>query len=273
MHGIPGDTRITCVGPSLAEEVQTIRGVAGPVYVMPNGVDISVFSPAIPDKRVFREKLGIPDDSPVVLFLGRLTRQKDPCCLLPVFRYLEKKDPPVSLIIGGRGELSGPLRQGVVEQGLSRVYSIGYVDNADLPSLYRSADFFIMPSRYEGGSPPLSLAQALASGLPVIVSDTPCFDFVTEAACGIQVSFSDAAGAAREIGTFIAGFRGMTEGKREFRQVQNEYSMSALNARRYAVDTLDWKHIADQYRGFLEHPCVPRERPPCDQGAGDEKKR
>jgi glycosyltransferase involved in cell wall biosynthesis len=273
IHGIPRDSRITCVGPALAEEIQAIRGVAGDVLVIPNGVDVSVFYPAIPDKGVFRERLGIPDGSPVVLFLGRLTSQKDPCSLLPVFRCLQKQDPPVSLIIGGRGELSGHLQQEVVELGLSRVHIIGYVDDADLPSLYRTADFFIMPSRYEGGSPPLSLAQALASGLPAIVPDIPCFDFITKAACGIQVSFSDVAGAARKIGTFIAGFRGLPEGKREIRQAKNEYTLSALNARRYAVEILDWKRIADLYQGFMEPPCVPIERSARDQGAVDENKR
>ena len=102
--------------------------------------------------------------------------------------------------------------------------------------LYACADYYIMTSKYEGGGmPPLTLAEAMASGLPCIVSDIPNLKVVKDANSGIVVAFDDIARAGDEI-------LGYLEGKP---------LDHAENARSYAMITLDWELIVERYLEIL----------------------
>ncbi len=61
------------------------------------------------------------------------------------------------------------LLSGYSDKFLQRLHFTGFVDDADLPAIYRGAEWFVFPSKYEGfGIPPL---EAMACGTPVISSD------------------------------------------------------------------------------------------------------
>ena len=102
----------------------------------------------------------------------------------------------MALCIAGKGELIEETKDLAKRMGLCKVLFLWHVaHDRDLPDLYACADYCIMTSKYEGGMPPLTLAEAMASGLPCIVSDIPNLGIVKNADCGIVVAFDEIAQA------------------------------------------------------------------------------
>jgi len=118
---------------------------------------------------------------------------------------------------------------------LQRERSYWHMNDRIHQDLYACADYYIMTSKYEGGMPPLTLAEAMASGLPCIVSDIPNLAVVKDADCGIVVASDDIAQAGDKVLEYL----------------KKEYSNQARNARAYAVKHLDWALIAEIYLGFF----------------------
>jgi glycosyltransferase involved in cell wall biosynthesis len=80
--------------------------------------------------------------------------------------------PEVNLILLGGGSQGAKIRQILMNGGvLEQVHFGGHVTQADLPRWYHRADLYISPSRVDGSS--VTLMEALASGLPCLVSDIP----------------------------------------------------------------------------------------------------
>ena len=92
--------------------------------------------------------------------------------LAKAFAKVAAINPKVHLILLGGGSQAGRIRQILMNGGmLDRVHFGGYVTQADLPRWYHMADLYISPSHVDGSS--VSLMEALASGLPCLVSDIP----------------------------------------------------------------------------------------------------
>ena len=72
-----------------------------------------------------------------------------------------------------------------------------------MPDLYACSDYFIAASRYEGGEPILTLAEAMASGLPCIVSDIPNFRFIERVKSGIVVNFNDVEKVTEDVTEYL----------------------------------------------------------------------
>ena len=122
-----------------------------------------------------RRKYDLPDF--YVLYLGGYETHKNVVTLLNAYTYVAGAlGEEYPLLLAGRKpdgtSAAFPDYDGLIERaGLSRfVRWIGYVDEADKPLLYRSAEVFAFPSRHEGfGLPPL---EAMACGTPVVVGDS-----------------------------------------------------------------------------------------------------
>jgi glycosyltransferase involved in cell wall biosynthesis len=140
-----------------------------PIENVPSAVDTRRFRPGL-DGSVIREKLGL-NGQRVLAFTGRLVPHKGVDVIL---RALRELPPNVSLILVGHGprlpELQAMARRLGVE---SRVRFCTDVSDEDLPHYLRAADLFVFPSqnRLEGFG--LAVAEAMASGLPVIIADMP----------------------------------------------------------------------------------------------------
>jgi glycosyltransferase involved in cell wall biosynthesis len=92
--------------------------------------------------------------------------------LVKAYNHMVQRDPNVpQLVLAGRGELSRPVHLLIANLGLeSRIVVRHNVPENDLAALYRGASVFLQASHEEGFG--LSLLQAMASGLPVIATDT-----------------------------------------------------------------------------------------------------
>jgi len=106
-----------------------------------------------------------------VLAVGRLEKQKNYERLLSVFAMFYQMHKDSRLVICGEGSEREMIRQYVKAHGLEQCVSLpGNVE--DMPKQYASADAFLMTSDYEGM--PNALLEAMACGLPAVVTDCPC---------------------------------------------------------------------------------------------------
>lgn len=140
-----------------------------------------------------------------LLAVGTLTRRKGFDVLLRAAARLPSTG--WRLTIAGPGErepeVAQELRQLAVDLGLDgRVALPGPVDHAALERLYRQADVFAAPSRYEGYG--MAVAEALAQGLPVVASRVPALaDLVEDGRSGRLVPVDDPAALARALGELV----------------------------------------------------------------------
>jgi len=132
--------------------------------VLPMGVNAEAFSPDLrtPEARaVLAARAGVPVSSKLLLYVGRLSAEKN----LPLLaQALERLPSDYFLITAGAGDLSDWLKR-----QSSRVRLLGYVQREDVPGLYAGADAFLHANAREPfGIAPL---QAMAAGLPLIAPD------------------------------------------------------------------------------------------------------
>jgi glycosyltransferase involved in cell wall biosynthesis len=111
----------------------------------------------------WRTELGIPDASPVLLFAGKFTEKKDPLSLLEAFAKLNSS---AHLVLAGSGQLENSLRDRARER--ANVHFLPFQNQSEMPSVYRLADLFVLPSRGPGETWGLAMNEAMASGRPVI---------------------------------------------------------------------------------------------------------
>jgi glycosyltransferase involved in cell wall biosynthesis len=108
---------------------------------------------------------------PYVLSVGTLQPRKNYQMLIRAFQPLADKLPHHLVISGGKGWLYDEMMAEVARQGLTgRVHFIGFVDDADLPTLYSEASLFAFPSLYEGFG--LPLLEAMGCGTAVLTSNS-----------------------------------------------------------------------------------------------------
>lgn len=156
---------LVCVGAGEAAEGRS-RRLQARFAVVRNGVDLSRFRPAGAAERAgARALLGLPASAPVVLCVGRLTRQKGQDLLLDAWPRVTAVAPDALLVLVGDGDLLPVLRA----RAPAGVRFAGAVD--DVRPWYAAADLVVQPSRWEGL--PLTLLEALASGRAVVSTDVP----------------------------------------------------------------------------------------------------
>ena len=143
-------------------------GVTAHIEVVPSGIDLEHFG-AGKMRADVRRKLGAAGDERLLLFVGRLAREKNVELLLEA---LTMTTVPARLAIAGDGPERDVLEQRANELGVAdRVRFLGAVGREELPDYYASADAFVFASVSETQG--LVLAEALAAGCPVIAVDTP----------------------------------------------------------------------------------------------------
>ncbi len=149
----------------------------GKIAVIPAGVDTDHFYPR--DKAEVRRRLGLPLDTPILLFVGRIERLKGIDTLLEsaavVSRTCAGRDLKV-LIVGGGGQTPGEnaeiRRIWQLHQDLNlddQVEFVGSKPQEMLPLYYSAADITVMPSHYESFG--MVAVESMASGTPVIASN------------------------------------------------------------------------------------------------------
>jgi D-inositol-3-phosphate glycosyltransferase len=128
------------------------------ISFLPNGVDIKLFKPTIKENKIkIRKEYNLPLDKPIVLFVGRLVEKKG------FDKLFEAKDANYLTIFVGGGNIPDNMKND------KNVLFFGEKTPDELSKIYQLSDIFCLPSHGEGF--PLSIQEAMASGLPVITTD------------------------------------------------------------------------------------------------------
>jgi glycosyltransferase involved in cell wall biosynthesis len=133
------------------------------VELGPNAVDLEAYAPGSADDRLAaRELLGLGDE-PVVLCVGRLSRQKGQDLLLDAWPAVLAAVPTARLVLLG----DGPDRKALAERNAARVMFLGFRD--DVARWLTAADVVVLPSRYEGMA--ITMLEAMACARSVVTHD------------------------------------------------------------------------------------------------------
>ncbi len=177
-----------------AARLPRLLGVeADRVAVVPQGVDCDRFSP----ERRRADFFGFGVDTKVVLFVGRVSREKSLDVLLRTAALLERR-PGVRFVVVG----DGPVRSELEATAGENVSFAGWLRGEELAAAFASADLFVLPSATETCGQVLLEAQA--SGLACVVSPTGAARESIKADATGVVSNDDSAGSfARAIATLL----------------------------------------------------------------------
>jgi glycosyltransferase involved in cell wall biosynthesis len=140
------------------------------IFLVPTAVDNDWWTKQASkvDRLAIRASWKIPAGGVVALFCAKLQRWKGPMDLLEAFA--RAGIPDSYLVYAGDGPERGNLERRTAELGLTeRVLFLGFVNQSQLPSVYCSADMFVLPSLFEPFG--LVVNEAMLCGLPVAVSD------------------------------------------------------------------------------------------------------
>lgn len=141
------------------------RGIpAEKLKILPRGLDTTLFTPAKRNMD-FRAEVGAANGEAVLLYVGRISKEKDLDILAAAYRKLRERHPSARLVFVGDGPYLKELRE-----SLPGAVFTGYLSGPDLARAFASADIFVFPSTTDTfGNVVL---EAMASGLPAVVSDT-----------------------------------------------------------------------------------------------------
>ncbi len=167
------------------------------IITFPWGVDLKSFNPRGGDGGL-RKRLGW-QRAFVVLHVRSWEPLYGAETVLRAFLRAASKQPSLRLLMPGSGSRTTHFKEMVRKSGLSeRVHFPGPITQKDLPAYYRAADLYVSASKSDGSS--VSLMEALASGLPALISDIPGNrEWVRSGKEGWLFSLRDAPGLADKI--------------------------------------------------------------------------
>ena len=189
---------ITCDCESVKKRVIELSGYpAEKIVVIPRGVDLSLFNPKCRGNSV-RQKLGW-EGKKVLIMTRALAPGYGIEFFLQALPNVIKQEPNARALLIGSGPLDSKLHDMATRLGLSNdVYFTGFIPNEQLPQYLNAADVYVSTSLSDGTS--LSLLEAMACGLPVVVADVPSyFEWVQEGANGFIVPRRDPDAVAERI--------------------------------------------------------------------------
>jgi len=177
------------------------RGVRAPVAVVPTGVDLERFRPG--ERGAARRALGLSLDEPLLLYVGRLDREKSVERVLLAFDHVTGTLPRARLALVGQGKEAANLRALAARlPSAPRVQFLGARPHDTLPVCYQAADLFLFASETETQG--LVLAEAAACGLAAVAVAAPgCDEVVRDGATGVLAKPEPTALAEAAIGLLL----------------------------------------------------------------------
>lgn len=147
-------------------------GTKKDIKVLPSFIETSKFQRNA--KGYLHKKLNIPETHKILLSVGRLGKEKSFDFLIEMFKYVVKNEPQTHLVIVGTGQEELNLRKLVKKLALEKaVHFTGKLASEVVPNSYSDADIFVFASTSETQG--LTVLEAAASGLPLVVVDDPAF--------------------------------------------------------------------------------------------------
>lgn len=172
---------VVSISPAMTDSALRAGVRAERLWEIPQAADLARFAPAGPAAKVsIRLQEGIPPEAPVVLFVGALVERKGIDLLLKAWPTVVREHPRALLVMTGPpGDRESSIDDStfaMAMKGLANapecrgsVRFLGF--RPDIERIFQAADIFVLPSRAEGF--PSVVAEAMATGLPCILSNLP----------------------------------------------------------------------------------------------------
>lgn len=199
------------------------------MQIIPNGVDTATFRPS--DRSHGRQDV-------VIVCVARLIARKGQEHLLRAFAALRSQSgQPLRLRLIGTGDDHDTLESLATELGVrDQVEFRGFVPREAMPAIYHESDIFVLPSQQEGMS--IALLEAMASGLPVIVTEAGgTAELVSEGENGHIVPWNDVPALTKALGVLVG-------------DAARRQQMGAVSCRRAA--SFGWPALARRYLDLCE---------------------
>ena len=181
-------TNLVIVPTGKVKDILCGYGVRTPVTVIPSGLELNRFEAGISpgERTALRKKLGIEETDKVLLYLGRLAKEKNIDELLSLFA--RQKNPQLKLLLVGDGPYREELERRAESYYGTRVIFAGMVAPGEVARYYALGDIFISASQSETQG--LTYIEAMAAGLPLLCREDPCLSGVIEDG-GNGLTYSD----------------------------------------------------------------------------------
>lgn len=217
---------ITVLNGKVEAEMRRLAGSAIPILKIANGVDTDRFRPAAPEARAeLRHQWKLSRFT--ALFVGRLVEKKGYNLLV------QSADGSFDILLCGEG--------GQV-QSEGDIRALGSLEQAQIIQLYQAADVLVLPSEGEGF--PLVVQEALACGLPIVVTDNAINREYLDESVAVFVR--------RDVDALRATLRQlMTDPARQ-------QEMSAAG-RAWALAHFSWDHAQAAYLSLYRLVCQPQD--------------
>ncbi len=221
----------------VADDAQPIVKV--PIGVVPVGTDPARFMYNPEHRADIRKQYGYTDDQIVLLNVSALEVRKGPRRVIKALPAILERAPNVRYLILGKGDDESHLRAMVTERGLDRIVTFAGTTR-DLPPYYSAADLFVMLPDNEANS--VASHEALASGLPVVASNTGGFPEVMRPEFSHLLDPDDSVAFAEAVVMLGAD--------------ATLRSRMGKAARAYAEEHLSWKSSAAKLSAFIDKDSV-----------------
>jgi len=147
------------------EKLKRLKVPEEKIVFAPFAVDWKRFSPG--NGKIKRREYGIPEDAKVILYLGRMSHEKNVETVVRAMSGVLSENEDAWFVFAGGGPRVRSYKALAENLGNERVMFIGEVEWEEVPQLLSSADVFVHPSLHEAQS--FTVMEAMATSLPVIV--------------------------------------------------------------------------------------------------------
>ena len=201
------------------------------------GIDLARFSPAHRDPAL-RAQAGAEGETPILLMVSRLVKEKDMADLVEMDRILRQRGNQHRLVLVGEGPMRAEL-----QAALPDAHFAGHQEGGALARWYASGDVFVFPSTTETFGNVVLEAQA--SGLPPVVVDRggPA-DLVAPGATGLVARSNDPADLAEKVETLLRDREARARMGMQARDAARERDWAAINGRLIQ----SYRTVVDQHR-------------------------
>jgi glycosyltransferase involved in cell wall biosynthesis len=229
--------RIMVLNAGMMKEAADAGFAVSRLIWMPNPVDTEEFRPCEQAQRLaLRRAAGLPFTAPVVVFVGRLAPEKMLTSLIDAFRITVRRHPDAVLVLVGDGPSRGELTARADNLGLgSNVRFAGMVDSRLVRQWLQLSDVLALISPLEGFS--CALIEAMATGLPAVVSDIPAnTQLIEDGVHGLVVRPGDEEAIAAALSRLLEDRQLRSRlGKAARERVASDYSTEKVIARYEAL--------------------------------------
>jgi glycosyltransferase involved in cell wall biosynthesis len=197
-------------------------GVRSDIPIMPLGVDTERFQPSPEQRQVWRRRLGLDEADVAVLYTGKVIASKRLEDLVDAVLQLRREKTPVRLVIAGdadpdyRQSLLSITRTSGDEGAL---FVRPSMPHDELAGLYAAADIAVWP-----GTESMAIFEALATALPVIVSDRSAYAALVLGGAGRTFKAGDPGSLAGSLREFLPPERRRSAGRKGRELTETEYS-------------------------------------------------